>query len=68
MELEEGAKDIIRHNAVELIDNAHFTPERIRRFVNEELSDLTRKVLNGELSGNLVSELVNEAIEIQLIG
>ena len=63
MGLEEGAKNIIRQNIASLIDNTHFTPERIRRFVNEELPDLSKKVIDGELSVKDVPELVEKAIE-----
>lgn len=40
--LESPAKDLVRQEAEPLIENPHFTPERVRRFVNEALPSLAR--------------------------
>ncbi len=61
--LEERAKNIVRTNAAAVISNPHFTPERIRRFVNEELPDLSHQASAGALSDNEVSDAIERAIE-----
>ena len=61
--LEEAAKKIVRQNAATVIYNSHFTPERIKRFVLEELPDLLQELVNGEIKENEVSGRIDRAIE-----
>ena len=61
--LEEGAKNIVRQNAATVIDNTHFTPERIKRFVLEELTELSKALIDGELEENDVPDRIDRAIE-----
>jgi len=41
--LEETGKFTVRKNAVAIIENPHFTPERIRRFVSEGLREISAR-------------------------
>lgn len=61
--LDDGAKTIIRKYAKSIVDNQHFTPERIRRFVREALSGLQNQIATGELDDNALAAAVTEAIE-----
>jgi hypothetical protein len=61
--LDEGAKAIVRKHAKGIVDNHHFTPERIRRFVKEALLDLHAQVLSGDLGEEALKLAVTEAIE-----
>lgn len=61
--LEELAKNIVRENAATIIDNPHFTPERIKRFVLEELPDLLQELNNGEIAEDHISGRIDKAIE-----
>jgi hypothetical protein len=60
--LEELAKAIVRKNVANVINNDHFTPERIRRFVNEEIPILAKSA-NSNIPDWTMSELVEKAIE-----
>jgi hypothetical protein len=59
--LESQAKDIVRKHAALVTENIHFTPEGMRRFVNDELPDLREKVLKGKLSDETISDLIERA-------
>jgi hypothetical protein len=62
-DLEEKSKNILRSNAVMIVKNPSFTPERIRRFVVEVLPDISHKFeINQESIGLLQAE-INKAIE-----
>jgi hypothetical protein len=61
--LEDVAKNIVRQNAATIIDNSHFTPERIKRFVLEELPDLSQALINGEMEAVDVPDRIDRAIE-----
>lgn len=61
--LESTGKEIIRSYAATVVDNDHFTPERIKRFVSERLPGLAEKRKLGTLSDELLAEAVKDAIE-----
>jgi hypothetical protein len=61
--LEQAAKAIVRRNAEAVIENGHFTPERIKRFVIEELPSLSRRLVDGKISEDDVSNEIGRAIE-----
>lgn len=56
------SKELVRSQARSLVDNVHFTPERIRRFVSERLSQLLAEATSGGWSKERLSEEVTEAI------
>jgi len=59
-DLENEAKNIIRGNAYGIVQNANFTPERIRRFIQDTLPALVVKSHSGELKvGTLATEVQN---------
>jgi hypothetical protein len=57
--LEEAAKSLVRTHAEEVIDNPHFTPERVRRFVVESLG----KLISRHADAAEVKEAIREEIE-----
>ncbi len=61
-QLESSAKNIIRQNASAVVDNRHFTPERIRRFVSESLPELSSKLLLDKLTPEDVTQHIIRAI------
>jgi hypothetical protein len=61
--LESTGKEIIRKFAASVVDNNHFTPERIKRFVSERLPALAEKRKHGTLSDEVLAEAVKDAIE-----
>jgi hypothetical protein len=61
--LDEGAKSIVRKHAKGIVENQHFTPERIRRFVREALPELQLQTANGGLDEKELESAVTEAIE-----
>ena len=61
--LDEGAKSIVRKHAKGIVNNQHFTPERIRRFVREALPELQAHMASGDLSKEALESAVTEAIE-----
>jgi hypothetical protein len=61
--LDESAKTIVRKHAKGIVDNQHFTPERIRRFVREALPELQIQVATGEFSEDQMASAITEAIE-----
>jgi hypothetical protein len=61
--LDEGAKSIVKKHAKGIVDNQHFTPERIRRFVREALPDLQAQIMSGDLGQEDLAAAVTEAIE-----
>jgi len=60
--LEDECKDLIRDNARSIINDPDFTPERMRRFVQESLRELARKKLVGRLTPSELSAEIREAI------
>lgn len=61
--LSDSAKSIVRKHAKGIVDNQHFTPERIRRFVSEALPALQLQMANGDLDEDTLKSSVAEAIE-----
>ena len=61
--LEDAAKGILKGNIETIIGDAHFTPERIRRFVRVELPRLDAQKRNGHLKEEDVQVSVEKAIE-----
>jgi len=61
--LGEDAKSIIRKHAKGIVNNQHFTPERIRRFVREALPGLQHQIAAGDLDEDALASAVTEAIE-----
>ena len=55
--LSEQAKMLLKSHAAEIIDNKHFTPERVRRFICDSLDGL-----NGK-SEHQITKVINEEIE-----
>lgn len=60
--LEHAAKELVRQNARLIIETPEFTPERIRRFVRERLSELAERRRGGMLKENDVKAEIVEAI------
>jgi hypothetical protein len=60
--LDEGAKSIVKKHAKGIVDNQHFTPERIRRFVREALPELQAQIVTGNLGEEDLAAAVTEAI------
>ncbi len=60
--LDEPLKEIVKGNAEAIVEDDHFTPERIRRFVAEALPELRDLIAAEELSEERVSEEIAEAI------
>ena len=61
--LEEKAKAIIRRYARSIVQNTHFTPERIRRFVTERLPALVSEMTMGHLGMGNISVEIDMAIQ-----
>jgi hypothetical protein len=61
--LDGTAKDIVRKHAKGIVDNPHFTPERIRRFVREALPELQLQIAAGTVDEKQLALAVTEAIE-----
>ena len=61
--LEEDAKEILRDNLDTIVEDPHFTPERIRRFVRTELPRLAEEKRRGSLAPEMVRIRVEKAIE-----
>ncbi len=61
--LDDGAKLIVRKHAKIIVDNQHFTPERIRRFVREALPGLQNQIATGSFDDTALASAVTEAIE-----
>jgi len=60
--LEEEAKTIVRKYAKSMVNDASFTPERIRRLVKEILPGLARELKAGTLDDDRISAEIREAI------
>lgn len=60
--LEEGAKVIVKEHAKYLIRDTHFTPERIRRIVKDNLPSLSASFRAGNLSQDQVNSELRGAI------
>jgi hypothetical protein len=61
--LEEAAKALVRRHAAAVIDNHHFTPERIKNFALLRLPELARQLSAEELSSDQVAGEITQAIE-----
>jgi hypothetical protein len=61
-DLEEFARAIVKSNAELIIDNPHFTPLRISRFVADRLPDLARQLHYLEPNNQLVRNAINEEL------
>lgn len=61
-EMTEDAKKIVRAHAEAIVENKHFTPERIRRFVKEALPELLEQS-NNEFTEEQWADAIEEAIE-----
>jgi hypothetical protein len=61
--LEEDAKEILKDNLDTIVEDPHFTPERIRRFVRTELPRLAEEKRRGLLAPEMVRVRVEKAIE-----
>jgi hypothetical protein len=61
--LESTGKEIIRKFAASVVDDNHFTPERIKRFVSERLPALAEQRKHGTVSDEVLAEAVKDAIE-----
>ena len=60
--LDTPSRAVVRDNAVRIVADVHFTPERIRRFVAEVLPNLTSKPGAATLTEAQVTTQVQEAI------
>ena len=60
--LEDVGKAIIKQNAVSIVQNPNFTPERIRRFVSERLLDLSVQFKGHKLDDAMLAKEVTNAI------
>lgn len=56
-------RNVVRDNALAIVNNDHFTPERIRRFVVERLPDLGDELTKRVLAPSKVTEEVLDAIQ-----
>lgn len=61
--LEAEAKRVLKSNVSLIIGDSAFTPERIRRFVNETLPSLVDALRRGELQEASVRQQIHEAIQ-----
>jgi hypothetical protein len=60
--LEEFARAVVKTNAELIIDNPHFTPLRISRFVADRLPELARKLQHLGPNNQLVQNAINEEL------
>ncbi len=60
---DDSVKKIVRDYAEVVVKDDKFTPERIRRFVNEQLSDELPKIMAGSFTRDDVLRLVREGID-----
>ena len=58
--LEEGLRKLIRSNAISIVYDPNFTPERIRRFIHENLPELD--LVNQNNSEETIYHQIREAI------
>jgi hypothetical protein len=68
--LDAAAKDIVRGNVDVMIESSHFTPERVKRFVADELPDLAdrlarKKISHKDLSARIVSAIENPTVRME---
>src|SRR5271157_117358 len=61
--LESETKLILKKNAVEVVQDPSFTPERIRRFIVESLPRLTRDLKEGHLQQKSIQDEIHSAIQ-----
>jgi hypothetical protein len=60
--LETHAKRLLKGSARQIIADPSFTPERIRRFVQESLPSLSKMVQSGSLTTEAIRHEIHEAI------
>lgn len=63
MDLELETKAVIKKHASMIIRNKHFTPERIRRFINDKLGEILQSSEACGISDNLIREAISSEIE-----
>ena len=63
MDLELEAKEVVKKHASTIIHNEHFTPERIRRFINDKLSVILRRSQSQNVTDNLIQNAISREIE-----
>ena len=61
--LEVGAKQVLKGNLSSIVNDRHFTPERIRRFVREALPELAARAKLGKLTPQDVAIEVEAALK-----
>lgn len=61
--MEDEAKMIIKNNAKMIVRNTYFTPERIRRFVQETLPELIGLLREGKLTDQTIRREINNTIK-----
>ena len=61
--LELNAKEVIKKHASTIIHNKHFTPERIRRFINNKLGAILESSQKSEVTSNLIKKAISLEIE-----
>lgn len=60
--LAEEAKDLVRNHARTVVNDLDFTPERIRRFIQERLPDLIGNLRSGKLRKEEIITEIRDAI------
>jgi hypothetical protein len=61
--LEAEARELIKRHSVDIVLDTHFTPERIRRFVQDELPELVLADREQSLSDKAIREKIRQAIQ-----
>ena len=61
--LDNASRELVKNNAVEIVEHAHFTPERIRRFIVELLPELLTKSGAEPLTQEALTEEIVTAIQ-----
>jgi hypothetical protein len=55
--LPDSSRDLVKAHALQIVNHAAFTPERIRRFVHERLPDLAQRYSQRLTDDNLITEI-----------
>lgn len=58
--LDDESKQVIKAHAEEIVEQEHFTPERIRRLVCERLSDLKDSDIDMDSLGRAIAEAIED--------
>jgi hypothetical protein len=61
--MEGESKEFIKKFARGIVDNPYFTPERIRKFVNDVLPDLLKDISEGKINQQRVAEEIYNSIQ-----